>query len=78
MSDFKMGRLLDRERHRNVLFPVLAKGLSAKPSKKSGDVEERMRLLIRQQDLRAFKVSGSEGTAESRSVHGEGPLGTHK
>lgn len=47
MSDFEMGRLLDAERHRNVLFPVHTNS-RAKPSETRGDVEERMRLLIRQ------------------------------
>jgi len=48
MSDVNMGQLLDRELDRNVLFPVLTKDLRAEPSNTKGDVEERMRLLIRQ------------------------------
>lgn len=42
-----MGWVLDTERHHNVLFPVLTNS-RAKPSETRGDVEERMRLLIRQ------------------------------
>lgn len=76
MPDFEMGQLLDAK-GKQCPFPSPHK-LESKAIRNEGDVEERTSLLIRQQDLRAFKVSGLEATAELRSVHGEGSPGTHK